>query len=158
MLSRIKVFFAEKISAPLQANESSDSGADSRALMLTSIALLLEMLRMDELILEDELDKLKHILLTEYDVNASDLDELINLAGEEAHNAVDYYRFTSLINQQLNQQQKFALIKNLWRIAYADGSVDKLEEHLARKIAELIHVPHSEFIRARHMVMEETKQ
>ena len=42
------------------------------------------------------------------------------------------------------------MVELLWRVAYADGDLDKYEEHLVRRIADLIHVPHSVFIRMKH--------
>jgi len=42
----------------------------------------------------------------------------------------------------------------LWQIAYADACLDRYEEALVRKIAELIHVPHREFMQAKHRVVE----
>jgi uncharacterized tellurite resistance protein B-like protein len=42
----------------------------------------------------------------------------------------------------------------LWQVAYADGSLDPYEEALVRKIADLIYVPHREFIQAKHRIQE----
>ena len=33
--------------------------------------------------------------------------------------------------------------------AFADGEVDKYEEHLIRRISDLLHVPHRQFIAAK---------
>ncbi len=37
----------------------------------------------------------------------------------------------------------------MWRVAYADGHLDKYEEHLIRQVAELTYVPHQDYIRAK---------
>ena len=42
----------------------------------------------------------------------------------------------------------------LWRVAYADGCLDPYEEALVRKIADLIYVPHRDFIRTKHRVRD----
>ena len=34
----------------------------------------------------------------------------------------------------------------MWKLAYADGNVDKFEEFLIRKISDLLHIEHSDFI------------
>ncbi len=60
------------------------------------------------------------------------------------------YGFTQLINQHCNPQEKFDLVTYMWRIAYADGDLDKYEEYIIRKVADLIHLGHGEFIRAKH--------
>ena len=57
--------------------------------------------------------------------------------------------FTSLINSNYTLEQKVSLVECLWRIAYADETLHKYEEHLVRKIADLLYVPHSAFIAAK---------
>ena len=37
----------------------------------------------------------------------------------------------------------------MWKIAYADGNIDKDEEHIIRKVSNLIYVAHSDFIKAK---------
>jgi uncharacterized tellurite resistance protein B-like protein len=37
----------------------------------------------------------------------------------------------------------------LWELAYADGELDAHEEHRIRRLAGLLHVSHSEFIRTK---------
>jgi uncharacterized tellurite resistance protein B-like protein len=37
----------------------------------------------------------------------------------------------------------------MWKVAYADGSVDKYEAHIIRRISDLIHLPNSQFVRAK---------
>jgi uncharacterized tellurite resistance protein B-like protein len=60
------------------------------------------------------------------------------------------YQFTQQVNEHCSVQDKFDLIAGMWRIAYADGELDKYEEYVIRKVADLIHVAHSDFIRAKH--------
>ena len=64
--------------------------------------------------------------------------------------ATDYYQFTSLINEFYTQQQKRELITRLWHMAYADNRIHKFEEHLVRRLADLLHVPHSAFMQSKH--------
>ena len=41
------------------------------------------------------------------------------------------------------------MVEYLWAVAFADENVDKHEEYLVRKIANLIGVSHKEFIKAK---------
>jgi len=81
---------------------------------------------------------------------------LIELANAEKHEATDYYTFTSLINEHYSQQQKIKLVEDLWRLAYADNELDKYEEHLLRRLSELLHVPHKDFIRTKLNTVKNT--
>ena len=47
------------------------------------------------------------------------------------------------------------LIEQIWRIILADDDVDKYEEHLVRRIAELLYVSHRDFIRAKLIAQAE---
>jgi uncharacterized tellurite resistance protein B-like protein len=76
--------------------------------------------------------------------------ELLRCAERERADSTDYYQFTSLINGEYDGARKAELIELMWRIAYADDALHRYEEHLIRKIAELLYVPHSAFIAAKH--------
>jgi uncharacterized tellurite resistance protein B-like protein len=60
--------------------------------------------------------------------------------------------FNSLINKEYSLDQKVRLIESLWRIAFIDGVLDMNEEYLVRKIADILHVPHTAFILAKNRV------
>ena len=94
----------------------------------------------------------RQVLKHSYQVADEDLEELTKLAKEEVHDATSLYEFTRLINDNYDNEQKIALIKNMWRIAFADEKLDKYEDHLIRKISELIYVSHSDFIKTKLQV------
>jgi uncharacterized tellurite resistance protein B-like protein len=83
-------------------------------------------------------------------LDESQVEELMACAEAERAHSTDYYQFTSRINQSYGAAQKAKLIELLWRVAYADKVLDKCEEHLVRKIADLLYVPHSVFVAAKH--------
>ena len=147
MLGRLKQFFEENI-APDNANNRNPV----HALQLATAALLVEIMQSDDETSGVERAAIvnavrKHFALT--DIEAS---TLIDLAHEELDNSVDYFQFTSLINSNFTYEQKVAIIENLWQVAFADGVLDLYEEHTVRKISELLHVRHSDFIAAKHKV------
>ena len=59
------------------------------------------------------------------------------------------YEFTRLINDHYSYEQKTGLVENLWRLAFADENLDKYEEGLIRRVADLIHVSHGDFIKTK---------
>jgi uncharacterized tellurite resistance protein B-like protein len=74
---------------------------------------------------------------------------LKELAKEKIRKATDYYEFTSLIHKGLSYEQKVEVIEHLWGIALTDKHLDKHEEYVVRKIADLIYVEHKDFIEAK---------
>ena len=91
-----------------------------------------------------------------FGLSRQETDELVSLAEEEVDGSVSLYQFTQLVDQEFSQQQKAEIIEMMWRVAYADLNKDHHEEYLVRKVADLLHVPHSTFIRTRLKVETET--
>lgn len=146
MIVKIKQFFEQHIIV----TESVSTDALEHQLRLACAALMIEVLYADYSVAQGELDTLRQMLQDSFELEKDEADRLIELAEEERAEATDYYQFTSLINEFYTQQQKRELVTRLWQIAYADHSVHKFEEHLVRRLADLLHVPHSAFIQSKH--------
>ena len=93
--------------------------------------------------------KISSILQNKFDLPEDTLEELFDLAQQEADDATSLYQFTSLINEAYEYPAKITLIQNMWEVAFADGNLDRYEEHLIRKVAELLYVSHSDFIKTK---------
>lgn len=131
-------------------------GADTRFTdhqkQLAIAALLVEVAMADQQFSGIEVDKLKQLLAHTYSLTSAEITDLIDLAKHESTHATSLYQFTQIVNEQCVPGDKFRLIKAMWEMAYADGNIDKYEDYIIRKIADLIYVPHSEFIRAKSLV------
>lgn len=117
---------------------------------LACSALLIEVAVIDNEFDGHEMAALKRILHQEFAIADSDIDDLIAVAHSECSEATSMYQFTQMVNQHCSETQKFDLVTNMWRIAFADGDLDKYEEYIIRKVADLIYLGHGEFIRAKH--------
>ncbi len=149
MIESIKNFFESR----LAKDGASESGTSLVSRVdLTCAALLIEVMNSDH-----ELDEREHaefiaVLQRSYNIPESDLEELTQLAKDEAHAATSLYEFTRLINDSFDYEQKVALIENMWRIAFSDERLDKYEDYLIRKVSDLIYVSHSDFIKTKLQV------
>ncbi len=150
MLSKLQKFFDQY----LGDNTKEETPIEHR-LQLASAALMVEMIHVDEQITAEEEKKLQQLLKQRFELDSTEIEALIDLAHNEKHKATDYYAFTSLLNEHYTQQQKIKLVEDLWQLAYADNELDKYEEHLLRRLAELLHVPHRDFIRTKHKILKE---
>ena len=146
MLNQIKLFFDAhmKLSAPEDSSEEK--------LQVACAALFLEMMMMDEVVDAKEQAVILEIVQKNFSLTTEQTTALIELADQQRQQAIDYYRFTSLINKHYSQAQKIQLIESLWKIAFIDGALDTQEEYLVRKIAGLLNVSHTAFIIAKHKV------
>ena len=84
--------------------------------------------------------------MTTYKIDEIEIDELILDASQSVQESTSLYGYTRIVNDEFSYDEKLNLLKNLWKIAYADGNLDKYEEHLIRKISDLIHVSHRDYI------------
>ncbi len=151
MIKQISDFFSKHLLLP-EDEACDDTG---HCLRLATAALMIEMMRADYDIKSIEIEAIIGILQKHFAITQPETDELMELAELEADKATTYHEFTSLMNQHYNQQQKIKVIELLWEVAYADGEIEKYEDYLVRKIADLLYVPHKEFIAAKHRVTGE---
>lgn len=150
MINSIKRFFDKQ----LLAHQAESTTSREHRLRLASAALMFELLATDRHIDARETAAFKAILMDSFDLAPAELDDIVSLAEEEAKRAVSLYEFTSLINEAYAYEDKLALIENMWKLALADEHLDKYEEQLIRKTADLIYVSHSDFIKTKIKVRD----
>jgi len=110
---------------------------------------------MDDKIKPEEQDVILSLIHQNFSLTDDQTTSLIELAEQKRKQAIDYFQFTSLINKEYSLEQKVRLIESLWKIAFIDGVLDMNEEYLVRKIADLLHVPHTPFIMAKNRIGSE---
>ncbi|ALO46139.1 Protein YhgI [Pseudohongiella spirulinae] len=150
MLGTIRQFFESQL---FSTEQESDQDRVCR-LQLASAALMFELLKTDRHIDDRETHKLKEILTDRFQLPARQLQEIIELAEAESAAAVSLYEFTSLVNEHYDYDEKVQLIRHLWELAMADDDLDKYEEQMIRRTADLIYVSHSDFIKTKLAVRD----
>ncbi len=122
-----------------------ESAAPRRELAIA--VLLVETLRADFAEGEAEQVAARGILreLCELDEAAS--AALLAEAEAAVRNSVSLHAFVTELNAVLPAEDKRELIGAMWRVAHADGRIHPGEEALIRRVADLLYVPHHEFIR-----------
>lgn len=112
-------------------------------------ALLLEVARADDHIDAKEMQLLESILGKLTQLTPQDIKQMIQQTTRNVENAESLHKFTRHINEHYDLEKKKELLLQLWHMAYADGEVDQYEEHIIRRIADLIHLRHSEYIQCK---------
>ncbi len=127
-----------------------DPEADEAAgLRLAVAALLVEVLRADHQVEAAERREVVAALRLQLGLDGGAADELLALAERRVDESHDLYQFTSQVNRACSDAEKLQLLEQLWRVAGADSVIHKYEEHLIRRVADLLHVPHRAFIAAK---------
>lgn len=115
-------------------------------------ALLVELMRADFDATADERAALTALLERHFGLTAAESRELVADAERAADASVSLYDFTRVLNDALAAGEKADVVEMLWRASLADGRLDKYEDHLIGKVAELLYVPRTEVIRLRNVV------
>ncbi|MFT6552776.1 MAG: putative tellurite resistance protein B-like protein [Zhongshania marina] len=126
-----------------------DSKDSAMSLELAAAALLIEVSKSDYQQDPAEIEKIRDLLVSRFSVSLADIEEFMATAAALNKDSTSLYPFTRYINDNCNNLEKYELIVALWEVAIEDGNIDKYEDHLIRKISDLIYLPHTEFIRAK---------
>ncbi len=145
MINTIKQFFEKNI----QTSPDSSEKISEHSLQLATASLMIEMMRADAEISDEEQSSITNAIKSKFNLSEEETENIIKLAEEEISRATGYFEFTSLINKGYTYDQKLKVIEHLWEVAFSDAVLDKYEEHMVRKIADLIHVSHKDFIDAK---------
>lgn len=140
------------ISKKLDAKQGPD--AREHSVRLATAALLVEMVRADAQTLWEEATALYGLLARHFKLTPDEVRGLIAAAEREADASVSLQGYTKLMNEQLDPAEKAQVLELMWRVALADRKLDKYEEHLVRKVADLLYLPHTEVVRTKLKVQD----
>ena len=141
MIDKIKSFFSKNVLKPEAETSSPDQ--------LATAALLIEVMVIDGDLDDQEMQAIAGTLSNMLDLTEEQIDQLIELSKEEVADATSLYQFTKEINEHFDIEKKLSLMTAMWRVAFADGHLDKYEENIIRRVADLLHIRHSEYIRCK---------
>lgn len=125
------------------------NGASPPSEALATALLLLELARSDFEVADVEQQRIRELLAQRYGLDAPGLDALLEEARQSSNAAVSLHDYVQALNAALDADGKSQLMAMLWQVAYADGRIDKYEEHLLRRLADLLYVPMPDYIRAK---------
>lgn len=140
MLDKISNFFNELLDA------DNTPATNELSIEIACAVLLCEVMRADSVFTESEQNQLSSILVAQFDLNEDEVGSILEEAFHLSENANDFYQFTSTLNKHYSLDQRIKIVALLWQVAYADGELASIEEHIIRKIADLLHLRHSEYI------------
>ncbi|HSH27901.1 MAG TPA: TerB family tellurite resistance protein [Wenzhouxiangella sp.] len=129
----------------------SDEPVDAQVIARSAAIILLEMAAADEQRDDEELAVIRRAMQEAFDIGRGELDVMLRDAERMRREAVSLHDFTRDLKASLDRDERDELVGWLWRVAWADGRIDRYEEQLLRRLADLLGVPHPEFIRRKHM-------
>jgi uncharacterized tellurite resistance protein B-like protein len=146
VLERVRKFLESQL-------RPEEAGDPENELRLATAALLVEISRADTHVDAEERRLIRSALRRLFDLSEQASDELLRQAEREVEQAASLYQFTRTVDAEFSPARKKEIVELLWRVGLADGELDKYEEHLVRRIADLLHVSHADFTHARHKAL-----
>jgi len=156
MIKRLFDQLVARISAPV-SSDADGAGRDAAIRMATAV-LMIDVARADHVFEKDELDLVLQLVEAHFGLTPGEAAELISLASDKAEELISAYEFTRILHQHLNADEEARIVGLLWRVAYADGRLDKYEDSLVLKISDLLHVNRAAVMRLKHDAKVESSQ
>ncbi len=146
----IRKLFDQVADAISATQTRDDVAAREDAIRMATAVLMVDVARADYVFEESEFDSVLALIESHFNVAPDAALELLNDANEQVDGLTSLHDFTQLLHQNLDEAEKSRIIALLWRIAYADGRLDKYEDSLVNKISDLLHVSRGRVMRLKH--------
>ena len=126
-------------------------------LKVSTCVVLLEAATADSNFSPEEQEKIIQILKSRFQMDDESVKELIDKSTVERENTADLWYFTNRINENLDNEEKYNLMELVWEVIYSDGTLDKFENYIARKLLNMLNLDHSRFIELKMKVKNEAE-
>ncbi len=140
-----------KLTALFSGTKATSGETPVRALELSCAALMFEVARSDFTIDETERESIRLLLTENFALSAEDVATVTEEAADNVDAATCLFEFTRTINDIATVDQKRQLLTMMWRVALADDALSRYEEHVIRKVADLLYLPHNDFMLAKQL-------
>ena len=147
MLAALKQFLNE-----FTEGDKTPARFDDNDYRLAAAALLVHTALIDGGMSDVERERLHAVIMQRFNLDGGETDELLREAAEVESEAVDLYRFTSLINRSVDEDGRRRIVEMMWQVVYADGSVSEFEDNLIWRAADLLGISRRTRIGLRHKV------
>lgn len=125
---------------------------------LSTALLLIELSRADFEFSEVEINRIRDLLAGRFGLDGPAVDALIADAQLKARDSVSLHQYVQTLNSTLDADGKRNLMQMLWQVAWADGRIDKYEEHLLRRLMDLLYIPMSDYVLAREQAATSARE
>ena len=130
---------------------------NEKKIQIAACALLVEIGKADSNFTNEERKKIISIMKNTFNVEEDYVNELIELSEKNFDENESIYEYTTIINNNFTNDEKFELLKNIWRLIYTDENLSRYEEHLVKMIGTLLNIEYSNIIGAKLLIKEELK-
>ena len=147
-----------KLTALFSGTKATSEDTPLRAFELSCAALMFEVARSDFAIDETEREAIRLLLTENFALSEDDVATVTEEAADNVDAATCLFEFTRTINEVATIEQKRQLLTMMWGVALADDALSRYEEHVIRKVADLLYLPHNDFMLAKQLAGQTVSQ
>lgn len=134
--------------------DSQPESLDDADLDRVCALLLVEVARSDHVIEPVEKAAIRDAITAAFGLPAGEVEQLVEQAANDADATLSLYGLVQRVNAAFDRSKRIELVERMWRVALADGDLDRYEEHTIRKLADLLYVKHRDFMQAKLRVTD----
>ena len=146
-----------RIMSLLQAESTPAKESRFERVQVATCALLLEVAHSDGHYKSVEEKVVHELLANTFNLPPAAVAELIDYSHQHRQDSADLFQFAREINTHFNREEKADVMEGIWRVIYADGTLDKFEDALARQLATLLRLDHQDVIERKLKVLDEIR-
>ena len=154
MFDYLKKILQPETDSDEKENHSTEQ-KENYKLQVATAAMLIEMAKSDGNYSQEEYSQIINILKKQFNLDENVINDLIQLSEQELDDSTGLYRFSGVLNENLSNDEKFELMKNLWRLVYSDKKLDKYEDRLIKLIGGMLMMDHQQIINAKLLIRAE---
>ncbi len=149
MLDGLRQFIAE-----ITSSDAEPRAFDETDYRLAATALLIHIVSLDGEPTVIERRKLHSLIEASFKLDPGTADRLIATATRAESDAVDLYRFTSVIMREVDEAGRRRIVEMMWEMVFADGKVTEFEDNVLWRAADLLGISGRDRIELKHAVAE----
>ena len=149
MLDGLRQFISE-----IASSDAGPRAFDETDYRLAATALLIHIVSLDGEPTVIEKRKLHSLIETQFKLDSGTADQLIASATRAEGDAVDLYRFTSVIMREVDEAGRRRIVEMMWEMVFADGKVTEFEDNVLWRAADLLGISGRDRIELKHKVAE----
>lgn len=155
MFEHLKKILSDESSQSIKEEYSGNADTYNNQLQIATAAIFIEMAKADGDFSNEERDHIVKSLKNRFKLEKEYVNDLIELSNAKLKESVSIYEFSDVINERFTFEDKFELLKNLWRLIYTDKTLDKYEDHLIKLIGGMLQIEHRQIINAKMLIRKE---
>jgi len=155
MFEHLKKILSNDSSLSMKEKYAGKSDNYYKQLQVATAAIFIEMAKADGDFSDEEREQIVKSLKDRFGLKDDYVNDLIELSNAELKDSVSIYEFSGIINERFTFEDKFELLKNLWRLIYTDKTLDKYEDHLIKLIGGMLQMEHGQIINAKMLIRKE---